>query len=115
VGSGTARNTSRRGTDHLARGTEDAMIERTRRDEGLERTLYGSVMEQFDRAADLMDLDRWVRRIPAKTMNEVVVPFPVKLDDGRLEMFTGYHIQHNTPWDRSKVDCGFIPTWIESR
>jgi glutamate dehydrogenase (NAD(P)+) len=59
------------------------------------RTVYDNVEAQFDKAADLMRLDPSIRKILATTMNEVVVHFPVKMDDGRVEMFTGYRVQHN--------------------
>lgn len=58
-------------------------------------TLYDNVTQQFNQAADLMELDPDIRRILAKTANEIVVHFPVKMDDGRVEMFTGYRVQHN--------------------
>jgi glutamate dehydrogenase (NAD(P)+) len=56
---------------------------------------YENVTRQFDKAADLMGLDPEVRKILAKTTNEIIVNFPVKMDDGRIEMFTGYRVQHN--------------------
>jgi len=59
------------------------------------KNLYENVAEQFNKAADTMKLDKYVRSILSKTTNEIVVNFPVKLDDGRVEMFTGYRVQHN--------------------
>lgn len=58
-------------------------------------SLYDNVTRQFDKAADLMELDLDIRKILATTMNEIVVHFPVKMDDGRIETFTGYRVQHN--------------------
>ncbi|MFP4395464.1 MAG: Glu/Leu/Phe/Val family dehydrogenase, partial [Anaerolineales bacterium] len=59
------------------------------------KSVYENVVAQFNRAADLMDLDQQVRKILATTINEIVVHFPVIMDDGSLEMFTGYRVQHN--------------------
>jgi glutamate dehydrogenase (NAD(P)+) len=59
------------------------------------RSLYENVTEQFNRAADLMKLDPDVRKILARPMNEVTVNFPVKMDDGHIEVFTGYRVQHS--------------------
>lgn len=59
------------------------------------RNLYDNVMHQFDTAADLLQLDRSLRRILEKTKNELVVNFPVKLDNGDVRVFTGYRVQHN--------------------
>lgn len=53
-----------------------------------------SVAQNVDRAADLIGLDPDIRRILAKTTNEIIINFPVKLDDGRIEMFIGYRVQH---------------------
>ena len=59
------------------------------------RSLYDNVMNQFDAAAELLQLDRSLRKILARTKNEIVVNFPVKLDNGEIEVFTGYRVQHN--------------------
>ncbi len=58
-------------------------------------SLYKSAMTQFQRAADAMGLDPAVRTILAQPKNEVVVNFPVRMEDGRYELFRGYRIQHN--------------------
>ena len=53
------------------------------------------VASQFDRAADLVNLDAYMRRILLTPFREVQVEVPVRMDDGRIEVFTGYRIQHN--------------------
>jgi glutamate dehydrogenase (NAD(P)+) len=50
---------------------------------------------QFDRAADLINLESYMRRILTAPFREVTVEVPVRMDDGRIEVFTGYRIQHN--------------------
>jgi len=42
-----------------------------------------------------MNLDPDVRKILSKTENEIVVNFPVKMQNNQVEMFTGYRVQHN--------------------
>ncbi|MEO0020084.1 MAG: Glu/Leu/Phe/Val dehydrogenase [candidate division WOR-3 bacterium] len=59
------------------------------------RNVYEDVVSQFNKAADIMKLDPGVRKILGTTMNEIVVHFPVKMDDGSIEVFTGYRVQHN--------------------
>ncbi len=59
------------------------------------RSVYENVTEQFNRAADIMQLDPDVRAILARPMNEVTVTFPVKMDDEHVEVFTGYRVQHS--------------------
>jgi len=58
-------------------------------------SVYENVTRQFDKAADLMKLDPDVRRILGKTMNELIINFPVKMDDGQIKMFRGYRVQHD--------------------
>lgn len=58
-------------------------------------SLHSAALRQFNHAADLMGLDADVRRILSEPANEILVNFPVKLDDGRVEVFTGYRVQHN--------------------
>jgi len=57
--------------------------------------LFAAVRRQFDKAADLMGLDPDIRKILATTTNEVAVHFPVRMDDGRIDIFSGYRVQHN--------------------
>src|SRR3989475_4649835 len=53
------------------------------------------VESQFDRAANLINLEHYMRRILMSPFREVQVEVPVRMDDGRIEVFTGYRIQHN--------------------
>jgi glutamate dehydrogenase (NAD(P)+) len=53
------------------------------------------VQSQFDRAADLINLEPYMRKILCSPFREVQVEVPVRMDDGRIEVFTGYRIQHN--------------------
>jgi glutamate dehydrogenase (NAD(P)+) len=57
--------------------------------------MYENVMKQFERAAQVMNLDPSVKKILAITNNEIVVHFPVKMDNGDVQVFTGYRVQHN--------------------
>ncbi|NUO83635.1 glutamate dehydrogenase, partial [candidate division KSB1 bacterium] len=57
-----------------------------------------------------MQLDANIRRILAQTVNETVVHFPVKMDDGRIEMFTGYRVQHNNVLGPFKGGLRFHPS-----
>ncbi|MEO0071408.1 MAG: Glu/Leu/Phe/Val dehydrogenase [candidate division WOR-3 bacterium] len=73
------------------------------------RSVYQDVIYQFNKAADIMNLDPGVRKILATTMNEVIVHFPVKMDDGRIEVFTGYRVQHNNALGPFKGGLRFHP------
>ncbi|MGC9346991.1 MAG: Glu/Leu/Phe/Val family dehydrogenase [Anaerolineae bacterium] len=73
------------------------------------QSVYETVMVQFNRAADLMELDPQIRKILSHTTNEVVVNFPVVMDDGCVQMFTGYRVQHNNVLGPYKGGLRFHP------
>jgi glutamate dehydrogenase (NAD(P)+) len=50
---------------------------------------------QFDLAADRLDLDPGLRRVLREPRRELTVHFPVKMDDGSVQVLTGYRVQHN--------------------
>ena len=58
-------------------------------------SMYETVMQQFNKIADNINLDQNIRKILEATTNEIVVHFPVKLDNGEVKVFTGYRVQHN--------------------
>jgi len=60
------------------------------------------VVSQFDRAANLINLEDYMRRILMSPFREVQVEVPVRMDDGRIEVFTGYRIQHNGARGRAR-------------
>jgi len=51
--------------------------------------------EQYDMAAEHMKLEKEIQLLLRTPYRELVVQIPVRMDDGRLEMFHGYRIQHN--------------------
>ncbi|MGH7590672.1 MAG: Glu/Leu/Phe/Val family dehydrogenase [Gemmatimonadales bacterium] len=53
------------------------------------------VSSQFDAAADLIGLEKYMRTILLQPFRSVAVEVPVRMDDGRFEIFRGYRIQHN--------------------
>lgn len=57
--------------------------------------MYENVMHEFNKAADKMQLDPGIRKILGTTQNEIVVHFPVRMDNGEIEVLTGYRVQHN--------------------
>ncbi|HEY8103158.1 MAG TPA: Glu/Leu/Phe/Val dehydrogenase dimerization domain-containing protein [Gaiellaceae bacterium] len=56
---------------------------------------YQAVTLFFDRAADHIGLGDEMREILRTSYRELTVQVPVRMDDGRLEVYTGYRVQHN--------------------
>jgi glutamate dehydrogenase (NAD(P)+) len=61
-----------------------------------ERDLFAVAVEQFEIAADVLSLDDHMRLILRHCQRELTVNFPVEMDDGSVQVFTGYRVQHNT-------------------
>ncbi len=59
------------------------------------RNPYEVAVEQFNTAADELDLNMGLRKVLTKPHRELTVNFPVRLDNGDIEVFTGYRVQHN--------------------
>jgi glutamate dehydrogenase (NAD(P)+) len=55
----------------------------------------GTVQQQLDHAADLIRVPDHVRTILSQPKNELIVNFPVRMDNGSYRLFKGYRIQHN--------------------
>jgi glutamate dehydrogenase (NAD(P)+) len=57
--------------------------------------LFEMATLQFERAASVIHLDPMVRTILSEPQNEIIVNFPVMMDNGEFRIFKGYRIQHN--------------------
>ncbi|HZV51208.1 MAG TPA: Glu/Leu/Phe/Val dehydrogenase [Candidatus Dormibacteraeota bacterium] len=62
---------------------------------GQEASAWRTAQRQFDQAADLIDLEPELRCVLREVQREFTCHFPVRMDDGRVEVFTGYRVQHN--------------------
>ena len=56
---------------------------------------WAVAQQQFDLAAEKLNLDEGMRRVLREPRRELTVHFPVKMDDGSVQVFTGYRVQHN--------------------
>jgi glutamate dehydrogenase (NAD(P)+) len=65
--------------------------------------------EQFDIAADLLDLSPGLRAALRVPQRELSVNFPVKLDDGSIQIFEGYRVQHNLARGPAKGGIRYHP------
>jgi glutamate dehydrogenase (NAD(P)+) len=56
---------------------------------------WAVAQQQFDLAAERLNLDPGLRKVLREPRRELIVHFPVKMDDGSVQVFTGYRVQHN--------------------
>ena len=57
--------------------------------------LFAVAVQQFDIAADLLDLEHDLRGVMSHCQRELTVHFPVEMDDGSVQVFAGHRVQHN--------------------
>jgi glutamate dehydrogenase (NAD(P)+) len=70
---------------------------------------FESMMSRFDRAAELLDLDRGLYTILRNPEKQLIVSIPVRRDDDEIEVFTGYRIHYNTARGPAKGGIRFAP------
>jgi glutamate dehydrogenase (NAD(P)+) len=70
---------------------------------------YNVAVAQFDEAAERLGLSQAMRAILRKPKRELIVNFPVRMDNGDVEMFTGYRVQHNINRGPAKGGIRFSP------
>ena len=56
---------------------------------------WRTAQRQFDEAAELIELEPELREILREVQREFTCHFPVEMEDGRIEVYTGYRVQHN--------------------
>jgi glutamate dehydrogenase (NAD(P)+) len=64
---------------------------------------------RFDEAAMRLGLDEGMQKVLRAPAREITVNIPVQLDDGRLEVFTGYRVQHSLARGPAKGGIRFAP------
>ncbi|HEX7999310.1 MAG TPA: Glu/Leu/Phe/Val dehydrogenase [Pyrinomonadaceae bacterium] len=65
--------------------------------------------QQFERAADYLELDQSMRRVLKNAKRQLVVSIPVKMDNGEVQVFEGYRVQHNIARGPAKGGIRFHP------
>jgi glutamate dehydrogenase (NAD(P)+) len=68
-----------------------------------------AALAQFDAAADHLGLEPGLRALLRVPKRELTVHFPVKRDDGSVEVFQGYRVQHNIARGPAKGGLRFHP------
>ena len=76
----------------------------------VKKGMLDNVLEQFNTAADQIKLNPNVRKILGITNTEIIINFPVRMDNGDVEIFTGYRVQHNNALGPYKGGLRYHPT-----
>ena len=70
---------------------------------------YDFAQRQFDRAADHLGLNAGIRDVLRNPKRQLTVSIPVKMDNKRIKVFTGYRVQHSIARGPSKGGIRFHP------
>jgi glutamate dehydrogenase (NAD(P)+) len=68
-----------------------------------------SALAQFDDAAKRLRLDPGIRAVLRVPKRELAVNFPVEMDDGRIQVFSGHRVQHNLARGPAKGGIRYHP------
>jgi glutamate dehydrogenase (NAD(P)+) len=74
-----------------------------------EKNPWVAAEARFDEAARRLKLDDGMAKVLRMPAKEITVHIPVQLDDGRLEVFTGYRVQHSIARGPAKGGIRFAP------
>lgn len=74
-----------------------------------EASPYSLAMQNFEAAADALELSPDIRNMIRSPERVLMVTIPVRMDNGRIECFEGYRVQHNTARGPAKGGIRFHP------
>ena len=72
--------------------------------------LYKNVLESLEQAGDLIAINRNVLERLKKPRRAIMVSIPVRMDDGKVQVFNGYRVQHNHTLGPFKGGIRYHPT-----
>ena len=70
---------------------------------------FEAMAQRFDRAAAHLELEPGIARVLREPEKRITVSVPVVMDDGRVEVFTGHRVLHNTARGPGKGGIRFDP------
>jgi glutamate dehydrogenase (NAD(P)+) len=72
-------------------------------------TIFGAMLQEFDGAARILNLDPGIWKILTHPKRQIVVSCPVQMDSGEIEVFTGYRVQYNITLGPAKGGIRYHP------
>ncbi len=71
--------------------------------------IFGAMLQEFDGAARLLNLEPGIWKILTHPKRQITVSCPVQMDDGEIEVFTGYRVQYNITLGPAKGGIRYHP------
>ena len=72
-------------------------------------TVFSAMLEEFEGAAKILNLDKGLWKMLTHPKRQIVVSCPVQMDNGEIEVFTGYRVQYNITLGPAKGGIRYHP------
>jgi glutamate dehydrogenase (NAD(P)+) len=72
-------------------------------------SIFNAMLEEFDGAARILGLEPGIWKILTHAKRQITVSCPVQMDNGEIEVFTGYRVQYNIALGPAKGGIRYHP------
>jgi glutamate dehydrogenase (NAD(P)+) len=72
-------------------------------------SIFGAMLQEFDGAARILNLEPGIWKILTHPKRQITVSCPVQMDNGEIEVFTGYRVQYNITLGPAKGGIRYHP------
>jgi glutamate dehydrogenase (NAD(P)+) len=71
--------------------------------------VFGAMLQEFEGAAKILNLDKGLWKMLTHPKRQIIVSCPIQMDNGEIEVFTGYRVQYNIPLGPAKGGIRYHP------
>jgi glutamate dehydrogenase (NAD(P)+) len=71
--------------------------------------VFGAMLQEFEEAARILNLDPGIWKILTHPKRQITVSCPIQMDNGSIEVFTGYRVQYNITLGPAKGGIRYHP------
>jgi glutamate dehydrogenase (NAD(P)+) len=72
-------------------------------------SVFNAMLQEFDVAARLLGLDPGIWKVLTHPKRQIIVSCPIQMDNGEIEVFTGYRVQYNITLGPAKGGIRYHP------
>jgi glutamate dehydrogenase (NAD(P)+) len=72
-------------------------------------TIFSAMLQEFDEAARILNLEPGIWQILTHPKRQIIVSCPVQMDNGQIEVFTGFRVQYNITLGPAKGGIRYHP------
>jgi glutamate dehydrogenase (NAD(P)+) len=72
-------------------------------------SIFSAMLQEFDGAARLLGLDPGIWKVLTHPKRQIIVSCPIQMDNGEIEVFTGYRVQYNITLGPAKGGIRYHP------